>query len=130
MDRTRRHHFTFSDKLYTYNITMKFLLFALVAVAYTSSLCQAGQAQFDAETCKWAIKIQKRFCMMDSFKVTCPNTFAENCSKIGKAPKAPKEKAGCRDRMKLFCKRNVQDNLERCETPYVNETCQKTCKAC
>ena len=108
---------------------MKFLLVAL-AVAMYACLCQAGQAQFDADTCKWAIKIQKRFCVMDSFKVTCPNTFTENCSKVGKAPPALKEESGCRDRMKVFCKRNVQDNLERCETPYVNETCQKTCKAC
>merc|ERR1712198_817950 len=114
----------------TYNITMKFLLFALVAVAYTSSLCQAGQAQFDAETCKWAIKIQKRFCLMDSFKVTCPNTFADNCGYKNVGGHANVQKSGCQDRMRLFCKRNVQDNLERCDTPYVNETCQKTCNAC
>ena len=110
---------------------MKFLLVAVLAVVVLHcGPCQAGQAQFDADTCKWAIKIQKRFCTMDSFKVTCPNTFADNCSKVGKTPPAPQEGSGCRDTLKLFCKRNVQDNMERCDTPYVSETCKKTCNVC
>merc|ERR1712212_1237788 len=118
------------EVLAPFNPKMRFLVIALLAVTTFGSACQAGQAQFDAETCKWAIKIQKRFCLMDSFKVTCPNTFAENCGDKNVSGPAKAEKSGCRDRMKLFCKRNVQDNLERCNTPYVNETCQKTCQAC
>ena len=53
---------------------------ALLLLALTClSLSEGRQARFDAETCQIAFKIQKRFCDMESFKQTCPDTVAEKC---------------------------------------------------
>ena len=51
---------------------------SLATLLFLSTLVSFGH-QFSEDFCKIAFKVQKRFCAMESFKVSCQQIFAKEC---------------------------------------------------